>query len=93
MVLVVSSVEIDITWVDEQECKQDDEDLNGIPPSIYKISIKHIRLLQGWHSILQSTIVKHSGGFFVVVAGLFIGQIFSLGLFLFLFLSFNVKNM
>lgn len=59
MVLVVSSVEVDITWVDQQECKQDDEDLNGILPSIYKISIKHIGLLQGRHSILESTIMKH----------------------------------
>lgn len=73
MVLMVSSVEVDITWVDEQECKQDDEDLNGIPPSIYKISIKHIWLLQGWHSILQTTIVKHS----LFVTGMFIGHFLS----------------
>lgn len=56
MVLMVSPVEIDVTWIDEQECKQNDEDLDGIPPSIYKITIKHIRLLHGWHSILQKTI-------------------------------------
>lgn len=60
MVLMVSSVEVDVTWVDEQKCKQDDKDLNGILPSIYKISIEHIRLLQGWHSILQTTVVKNS---------------------------------
>lgn len=60
MVLVVSSVEVDITWVDQQECKQDDEDLNGILPSIYKIPIKYIGLLQGRHSILETTIKKHS---------------------------------
>lgn len=86
MVLMVSSVEVDFTWVDEQECKQDDEDLNGIPPSIYKISIKHIWLLQGRHSILQTTFVKHS----LFLTGMFTGHYWSvrssfLGL---LFLSF-----
>lgn len=89
MVLMVSSVEINVTWVDEQERKQDDENLNGIPPAIYKISIKHIRLLQGWHSILQTTIVKHS----LFVASMLMGQIFSSWVaFLFLFLSLNAKT-
>lgn len=59
MVLVVSSVQVDVAWVDEKECKQDDEDLDGILPSIYKVSIKHVGLLQGWHSILQTPIMKH----------------------------------
>lgn len=59
MVLVVSSVQVDVAWVDEQECKQDDEDLDGILPSIYKVSIKHVGLLQGWHSILHTPIMKH----------------------------------
>lgn len=59
MVLMVSSVQVDVAWVDEQECKQDDEDLDGILPSIYKVSIEHVGLLQGWHSILQTPIMKH----------------------------------
>lgn len=59
MVLMVSSVQVDVTWVDEQECKQDDEDLDRILASIYKVSIKHVGLLQGWHSILQTPIMKH----------------------------------
>lgn len=52
MVLVVSSVEVDITWIDEQEREQDDEDLDGVFPSVNKVSIKHIGLLQGWHVVL-----------------------------------------
>lgn len=59
MVLMVSSVQVDVAWVDKQECKQNDEDLDGILPSIYKVSIKHVGLLQGWHSILQTAIMKH----------------------------------
>lgn len=45
VVLVVSSVQVDITWVNEQECKQDEEDLNRVPASVHKVSIKHIGLL------------------------------------------------
>lgn len=54
MVLVVSSVEVDVTWIDEQEREQDDEDLDGVFPSVNKVSIKQIGLLQGWHVILQN---------------------------------------
>lgn len=52
MVLMVSSVEVDITRVDEQEWKQDDEDLNGVFASVHKVSVKHIGLLQGRHAVL-----------------------------------------
>lgn len=45
VVLVISSVQVDITRVNEQECKQDEEDLNRVPASVYKVSIKHIGLL------------------------------------------------
>lgn len=58
MVLVVSSVEVDVTWIDEQERKQDDEDLDGVFPSVNKVSIKHIGLLQGWHVVLEKQQVK-----------------------------------
>lgn len=58
MVLVVSSVEVDVTRIDEQERKQDDEDLNGVFAPVYKVSVKHIGLLQGRHSILQSKQLK-----------------------------------
>lgn len=53
MVFMVSSVEVDVTWVDEQESKQDDEDLNGVFTSVYKVSIKHIGLVQGRHPVLD----------------------------------------
>lgn len=52
MVLMVSSVEVNVTRVDEQEWKQDDEDLNGVFASVHKVSVKHIGLLQGRHAIL-----------------------------------------
>lgn len=52
MVLVVSSVEMDFTRIDKQEWKQDEEDLNGVAASVYKVSVKHIGLLHGRHVIL-----------------------------------------
>lgn len=52
MVLMVSSVEVDVTRVDEQEWKQDDEDLDGVSASVYKVSVKHVGLLQGRHAVL-----------------------------------------
>lgn len=52
MVLVVSSVEVDFTRVDEQEGKQDEEDLNGVFASVYEVSVKHVGVLQGRHVIL-----------------------------------------
>lgn len=52
MVLVVSPVEVDVTRVDEQERKQDDEDLDGVFASVYKVPVKHVGLLQGRHAVL-----------------------------------------
>lgn len=52
VVLMVSSVEIDVTRIDEQEWEQDDEDLNRVFASVYKISIKYIGFLQTRHAIL-----------------------------------------
>lgn len=45
VVLVVSSVEVDVARINEQERKQDEEDLNGVSASIHKVSIKHVGLL------------------------------------------------
>lgn len=52
MVLVVSSVEVDFGGINQQEGKQNEEDLDGVPASIHKVSVKHIGLLQGRHAIL-----------------------------------------
>lgn len=52
MVLVVSSVEVDVTRVDDHEWKQDEEDLNGVFASVYKVAVEQIGLLQGRHAIL-----------------------------------------
>lgn len=53
MVLVVASVQVDVTRVDEQEREQDEEDLNGVFASVHKISVEHVRPLQRWHAILS----------------------------------------
>lgn len=52
VILVVSPVEVDVTGIDEQEWKQDEKDLDGVFPSVHKVSIKHIGLLQWRHAIL-----------------------------------------
>ncbi len=52
VVLMVSSVEVDVARVDEQERKQDDEDLNGVSAPVYKVSVKHVGFLQGRHAVL-----------------------------------------
>lgn len=52
VVLMISSVQVNITWINKQEGKQDDEDLNRIFASVHKVSIKHVGLLQRWHAIL-----------------------------------------
>lgn len=52
MVLVISSVEVDVIGINEQEGKEDDEDLNGVFASVYKISVKHVGLLHRRHAIL-----------------------------------------
>lgn len=54
VVLMISSVEVDVTWVDEEEWKQDDEDLNRVFASVHEISVKHIGLVQWRHAILYS---------------------------------------
>lgn len=45
MVFMVSSVEVDVTRVDKQERKQDDEDLDRVFSSVHKVAIKHIGLI------------------------------------------------
>lgn len=52
MVLMVSSVDVDVTRIDEHEWKQDQEDLNGVFASVNNVSVKQIGLLQGRHAIL-----------------------------------------
>lgn len=60
---MVSSVEVDVTGVDEQEWEQDEEDLNGVFASVYKVSIKQIGPLQGWRAILKSKQRQNKGPF------------------------------
>lgn len=63
MVFMVSSVQVDVTGVDEQEWKQDEEDLNGVFASVYKVSIKQIGPLQGRHAILKGKQRQNKGLF------------------------------
>lgn len=55
MVFMVSSVEVDVTRVDKQERKQDDEDLDRVFSSVHKVAVKHIGVIQRGHSILWRT--------------------------------------
>lgn len=52
MVLVVSSVQVHVIGIDEQEPKQDEQDLQGVPASIHKVSVEHIRLLRRRQPVL-----------------------------------------
>lgn len=56
VVFVISSVEVDVTRVDEQERKQDDEDLDRVFSSIHKVAVKQIGLLQRRHPVLWQSI-------------------------------------
>ena len=58
MILVVPSVEVDVTRINEQEGKQDEENLDGVLASVHEVSIEHVRLIQGRHAILSSKQVR-----------------------------------
>lgn len=45
VVLVVSSVEVNVARIDQQEGKQDEEDLDGVFAAVHKVSIKNVGLL------------------------------------------------
>lgn len=53
VVFMVSSVEIDVIGIHQLEGKQDQQDLNGVFPSIHKVSIEDVRRLFGWQAVLQ----------------------------------------
>lgn len=53
MVLVVPSVQVDVTRVDEQEGEEDEEDLDGVLASVHKVSVEHIGPLQRRDAILR----------------------------------------
>lgn len=46
MVFVVSSVEVDVVGIHQLEGKQDQQNLNGVFPSIHKVSVEDVRRLQ-----------------------------------------------
>lgn len=45
VVFVVSSVEVDVVGIHQLEGKQDQQDLNGVFPSIHKVSVEDVRRL------------------------------------------------
>ena len=55
MVFVVSPVEVDVAGIQQQEGEKDEENLDGVFASVDKVSIKHVWLLHGRHSILEDT--------------------------------------
>lgn len=52
MVLVVPPVQVDMVGVDQQEAKQDEQNLQGVPAPVHKVSIEDVRLLRGWKAVL-----------------------------------------
>lgn len=55
MVLVVASVEVHLGGVDQQEGEEDEEDLHGVLASVHKVSVEHVRLLQGRRPVLLAS--------------------------------------
>jgi len=53
VVLVVASVEVDITRINKQKRKQDEEDLDGVFASVHKVSVKYVGLLKRWRPVLR----------------------------------------
>lgn len=44
---MVSSVQVQIIWVDEQKPKEDEQNLQRALPTVHKVSIKDVWLLAG----------------------------------------------
>lgn len=45
MVLVVPSVQVDVVGIDQQEAKKDEQDLQGVPASVHKVSVEDVGLV------------------------------------------------
>lgn len=53
VVFMVSPVEVDVVGIHQLEGKQDQQDLNGVFPSIHEVSVENIRRLDGRQAVLQ----------------------------------------
>lgn len=53
MVLVVSSVQMHVIGIDQQEAKQDEQDLYGAFAAIHKVSVEDVRLLRRRETVLS----------------------------------------
>lgn len=49
---MVSAIEVNLLWIDQEEGKEDDEDLKGLFASVYKVPVEHIGLRRGRKAIL-----------------------------------------
>lgn len=52
---MVPTVEMNLFWIDQEEGKEDDKDLEGLFASVYKVPIEHVGLGRGRKAILQKT--------------------------------------
>lgn len=50
---MVPTVEMNLFWIDQEEGKEDDKDLEGLFASVYKVPIEHVGLGRGRKAILQ----------------------------------------
>lgn len=53
VVLVVPPVQMDVVGIDQQEAKQDEQDLQGVPAPVHKVSVEDVRLLRGRKPVLD----------------------------------------
>lgn len=53
MVLVVPPVEVNLLWIDQEEGKEDDEDLEGLFASVHEVAVEHVGLGRGRQAVLQ----------------------------------------
>lgn len=59
VVLVVSSVQMHVIWVEQQEGKQDNDDLYRFLSSIHKVSIEYVRVLSRRETILGNKAINY----------------------------------
>lgn len=61
MVLMVSSVQVDVTRINEQEGEEDEEDLDGVLASVHEVSVEHVGPLQRRDAVLRDKHDHHQG--------------------------------
>ena len=52
-ILVVASVEVDLVWVDDDACQQDQQHLHRLLPPVHEVAVKHVRVVTGRDAVLE----------------------------------------